>query len=82
MLLIVRNIYPDEKIDQIGILWLKSSKRKKNVEKFTGEGWEVAFPEKSIDDYFTMFRNIQEIYLLENPNQKPSFDSYPVSVKL
>jgi len=74
--------YPQEKIDGVGVLWLKSSKRKKNKENFNGEGWEIVFPDKSIDEYFTMFKNIYEIYLLENPNQKPLFESLPTSVKL
>jgi hypothetical protein len=29
-----------------------------------------------------MFMNIYEIYSLENPNQKPLFESYPTSIKL
>jgi hypothetical protein len=74
--------YPEEKIDGVGILWLKSSKRKKDEDKFTGQGWEIVFPDKTIDEYFKMFMNIYEIYLLENPNQKPLFESYPTSIKL
>jgi ATP-dependent exoDNAse (exonuclease V) beta subunit len=74
--------HPEEKINEIGILWLKSSKRKKNEEKFNGEGWEIYFPDKTIDEYFQIFLNIYEIYLLENPNQKPAFSSYPTSIKL
>ena len=30
-----------KEIDNYGILWLKSSKRRLNVEKMTGKGWEV-----------------------------------------
>lgn len=74
--------YPEEKIDEVGVLWLKSSKRKLDEEKFTGKGWEIKFPDKPTDEYFKMFLNIYEIYLLENPNQKPLFESYPTSVKL
>ena len=72
----------EEKIENTGVIWLKSSKRKKDEDKFVGQGWEIVFPDKPVDDYFKMFMNIYEIYLLENPYQKPLFESYPTSVKL
>ena len=74
--------YPEESIDAVGVIWLKSNKRKLDKEKFCGKGWEIKFPENTIESYFKMFLNIYEIYLLENPNQKPLFESYPISVKL
>lgn len=72
----------DDKIEETGVLWLKSSKRSSKEGKLQGKGWEVVQGDKSIDEYFTMFKNIYDIYLLENPNQKPLFESYPTSVKL
>lgn len=72
----------DEKIDETGILWLKSSKRMLKKDKLQGNGWEIYQGEKTIDEYFTMFKNIYEIYLLENPYQKPLFESYPTNIKL
>jgi hypothetical protein len=72
----------DNKIEETGIIWLKSSKRGLKEGKLQGNGWEIVQGEKTIDEYFTMFKNIYEIYLLENPNQKPIFESYPTSVKL
>jgi hypothetical protein len=74
--------YPQEKIEEVGIIWLKSSKRGVKEGKMQGQGWEIVFPDKSVDEYFKMFLNIYEIYLLENPYQKPVFESYPISVKL
>ena len=74
--------YPEESIDAVGVIWLKSKKLKLDKEKFCGKGWEIKFPENTIESYFKMFLNIYEIYLLENPNQKPLFESYPISVKL
>ena len=72
----------DDKIEETGIIWLKSSKRGSKEGKLQGNGWEVIQGDKTIDEYFTMFKNIYEIYLLENPNQKPIFESYPTSIKL
>ena len=72
----------DDKIEETGIIWLKSSKHGSKEGKLQGNGWEVIQGDKTIDEYFTMFKNIYEIYLLENPNQKPIFESYPTSIKL
>jgi hypothetical protein len=74
--------YPEEKIDNVGILWLKSSKRSVKEGKLQGQGWEIVEPDKSIEDYFRMFLNIYEIYQLETPNSKPHFESLPISVKI
>jgi hypothetical protein len=74
--------YPEEKIDNVGILWLKSSKRSVKEGKLQGQGWEIVEPDKSIDEYFKMFLNIYEIYQLETPNNKPHFESLPISVKI
>ena len=74
--------YPEEKIEHVGIIWLKSSKRGKKEGKIQGDGWEVIQPDKTIDEYFRMFMNIYEIYLLENPHQKPLFESFPTTIKL
>jgi len=76
------DLYPEEKIEKIGILWLKSSKRSTKEGKMQGQGWEIIEPDKSIDDYFRMFLNIYEIYRLETPNDKPYFESLPTTVKI
>lgn len=72
----------DEKITQTGILWLKASTRGEGKgDKIQGKGWEL----KSISDIennFKMFKNIQEIYKLENPNHKPSTELLPTSIKI
>ena len=76
------NEHSDVKIEESGILWLKSSKRKGKEGKLQGNGWEIVQPEKPLEDYFTMFKNIYDIYILENPDQKPLFEKLPTSVKL
>ena len=47
----------EEKIDRIGILWLKSSKRgeDKKGEKIQGKGWELYEPQKSIEENLKLF---------------------------
>ena len=76
------NEISEDKIEKVGLLWLKSSKRKAKDGKLQGEGWEIVEPDKSIDNYFQMFKNIYEIFSLENPNNKPSFETLPTTVKL
>jgi hypothetical protein len=71
-----------EKVTQTGILWLKASTRGEGKgEKIQGKGWEVKFI-SDIENNFKMFKNIQEIYKLENPNHKPSTELLPITVKL
>jgi ATP-dependent exoDNAse (exonuclease V) beta subunit len=76
------NEISEHKIEKVGLLWLKSSKRKAKDGKLQGEGWEIVEPDKSIDNYFQMFKNIYEIFLLENPNNKPLFETLPITTKL
>jgi len=72
----------DEKITQTGIIWLKANTRGEGKgEKIQGKGWEVKFI-SDIENNFKMFKNIQEIYKLENPNHKPSTELLPTTVKL
>jgi ATP-dependent exoDNAse (exonuclease V) beta subunit len=76
------NEISENKIKRVGLIWLKSSKRKAKDGKLQGEGWEIVEPDKSIDDYFQMFKNIYEIFSLENPNNKPLFETLPTTTKL
>jgi len=72
----------DEKITQTGILWLKASTRGEGKgDKVQGKGWELK-PISDIENNFKMFKNIQEIYKLENPNHKPSTELLPTTIKL
>lgn len=72
----------DEKITQTGIIWLKANTRGEGKgEKIQGKGWEVKFI-SDIENNFKMFKNIQEIYKLENPNFKPATETLPTSVKI
>jgi len=70
----------EEKINRVGIIWLKSSKRKEG--KLQGKGWEIYEPSRSIEDNFKLFEHVHELFKLENPNPKPSQDSFPIEIQL
>lgn len=74
----------EEKINRIGILWLKSSKHKedKKGEKIQGKGWELYEPKKSIEENFKLFGYIHELYKLEHPDSKPSDEQIPTSIQI
>lgn len=72
----------DEKITQTGIIWLKASTRGEGKgDKVQGKGWELKTI-SDIENNFKMFKNIQEIYKLENPNHKPATELLPITIKL
>ena len=74
----------EEKIDKIGILWLKSSKRgeDKKGEKIQGKGWEIYEPERAIEDNLKLFEYIHELYKLEHPDIKPTSEPFPLEIQI
>ena len=74
----------EEKIEHIGILWLKSSKRgeNKNGKSLQGKGWELYVPERSIEQNFKLFQHIQELYVLDNPTPKPTKEQLPTEIQI
>ena len=74
----------EEKIERIGIIWLKSTKQKEDKKglKIQGKGWELFEPTRSIEDNFKLFESIHELYNLENPNPKPNFKSFPTEIQI
>jgi hypothetical protein len=72
----------DEKVTHTGILWVKANTRSEGKgDKIQGKGWELKFV-NDIEKNFKMFKNIYEIYTLENPNFKPVTETLPISVKM
>ena len=72
----------DEKVTHTGILWVKANTRSEGKgDKIQGKGWELKFV-NDIEKNFKMFKNIYEIYSLENPNFKPVTETLPTSVKI
>lgn len=71
------------KIDKIGILWLKSSKRtiSKKAGEYYGKGWELR-QITDIESNFEIFKLIHRLYRIENPVIEPVYKSYPLKLKL
>ena len=74
----------EEKINRIGILWLKSSKRgeDKKGNKMQGKGWEIHEPEKTIEENLKIFEYIHELYKLEHPDPKPTAEHFPTEIQI
>ena len=69
-------------IEETGVLWLKASTRTAGKEgKIQGKGWELR-SYGNIAASFQMFKNIYEIYKLENPDFKPITELLPISIKI
>ncbi len=72
----------DTLIERTGILWLKTSTRGEGKkDAIQGKGWQLK-PSDGIATNFSMFKNIYEIYKLENPDFKPMTELLPTSIKL
>jgi len=72
----------DEKITHTGILWVKANTRGEGKgNKIQGKGWELKMI-SDIETNFKMFKNIQEIYKLENPDHKPATELLPTTIKM
>lgn len=72
----------NEPIEETGILWLKASTRTEGKgDTIQGKGWQLKSYGNILTN-FTMFKNIYEIYKMENPNFKPMMEMLPTSIKL
>jgi len=70
-----------KEVDNYGILWLKSSKRKPAKDKMQGKGWEVVLSTRTQEENLDIFKTVKRLYDLENPNEAPSFTEFRTSVK-
>ena len=70
-----------KQIDNYGILWLKSDKRKLNKEKMSGKGWEVVTSERTFEENIDIFKTVKRLFDLENPQSSPIFTEFITSVK-
>jgi len=72
----------DEKVTHTGILWVKANTRGEGKgNKIQGKGWELKMI-SDIENNFKMFKNIQEIYRMENPDHKPATELLPITIKM
>jgi hypothetical protein len=72
----------NEKVTHTGILWVKANTRGEGKGgRIQGKGWELKMI-SDIENNFKMFKNVQEIYKLENPDHKPYTETLPTTVKI
>jgi hypothetical protein len=72
----------NEKITHTGILWVKANTRGEGKgDAIQGKDWQLKVI-SDIETNFKMFKNIQEIYKLENPDHKPFTELLPTSIKI
>ena len=70
-----------KKINNQGILWLKSSKRKAAKDKMQGKGWEIVIPKRTQEENIDIFKTVKKLFDLENPNHNPIFTEFKTKVK-
>ena len=70
----------DQKVDKVGILWLKSPKRSYKEGVLQGKGWEVFESKRSMDENIEIYKHVRAIFDLENPTLKPISEIWPTSV--
>jgi len=68
-------------VDNYGILWLKSTKRRLNKEKMSGKGWEVVLPERSQEENLEIFKMVKRLFDIENPQEVPTFTEFKTTIK-
>jgi hypothetical protein len=71
----------EAKVDRIGILWLKSSKRGYKDGKLQGKGWEVYESKRSIKENLEIYSHVRALFDLEHPVLKPISEKVPTSVR-
>ena len=70
----------DQKVDKVGILWLKSPKRSYKEGVLQGKGWEVFESKRSMDENIEIYKHVRAIFDSENPTLKPISEKWPTSV--
>ena len=71
----------DQKVDRVGILWLKSTKRSTKEGKLQGKGWEVYESKKSIEENLEIYSHVRALFDLEHPVLKPLSEKYTTVVQ-
>jgi hypothetical protein len=73
----------NQKIDKVGIIWLKSTKRTSSKKEgiYQGKGWEIKVID-NIEHNFELFQMIYRLYQLENPEIEANYKILPTTLKL
>jgi hypothetical protein len=70
-----------KKIDRLGVLWLKSSKRGSKEGKIQGKGWEMYESKRTQEENIDIFLTVKKLFDLENPRHSPTFTEFKTQVK-
>ena len=70
-----------KKADRLGILWLKSPKRKTSKDKMQGKGWEMFESSRSQEENIDIFKTVKKLFDLENPKHSPIFTEFKTKIK-
>ena len=70
-----------KKVDRIGVLWLKSSKRRAKKDKIQGKGWEMYESPRTQEDNLNIYKAVRTLFDIENPNHKPAFTEFRTTAK-
>ena len=71
----------DQKVDNVGILWLKSPKIGPKKGSLQGKGWEVYESKRTQDENLEIYKHVRALFDLDNPNLKPISEKWPTSVQ-
>lgn len=70
------------KIDAIGILWLNAKTRSDGKkDAIQGTGWQLKLPEKSISEYWELFKATHNLWKVEFGTMKPKNTTYNLTHK-
>jgi hypothetical protein len=73
----------DQKVDRVGVLWLKSKSRgeDKTGKRLKGKKWEVYESSRTIDENLEIYSHVRALFDLENPDLKPISEKWPTVIK-
>lgn len=73
----------EKKIEQTAILWLNAKTRTDGKKgDIQGIGWQLKFPDNSLDYYWNLFNGVRNLWTEENGSMKPRNTSYNLKHEL
>lgn len=80
--------FPDQPIEQTAILWLKANTRTDKIDHdkliyqgmSKGGAWQLKTYENHYAKTFEIFKSVQHIWQVENPNYRPANENYPTEI--
>lgn len=76
------NEHHERKINQTGILWLKSKTQKTSKDRLQGKGWQIKTFDRNYEESFELFKKVYDIFKIEHPDAEPISNQYPNRIKL